>query len=69
MSKVLIAKQEAQKRLGLSSATMDRMRRARTGPAWAKIGARVLYDLDSVEQFIVERLAASAGSASTSAVA
>jgi predicted DNA-binding transcriptional regulator AlpA len=55
-STVLIDQQNVRIRTGLSGPTLWRMRRDGTGPAWAKLGRRVLYDAEKLELWISERM-------------
>jgi predicted DNA-binding transcriptional regulator AlpA len=42
--------------LDVSELTLYRMRKNGTGPDWCRIGTRVLYDLESVNAFVQERM-------------
>ena len=46
---------EAAKYLGLSEVTIKTWRRRGTGPAWLKLGRRVLYDRHDLDEFMVMR--------------
>lgn len=54
--RVLISAKTMQERIGVGEVTAWRWRRDKFGPRWCKMGSRVMYDLDSVEAFIEERL-------------
>lgn len=51
-AKVLISNKSVQARLGVGDVTLWRWRREGYGPQWCKMGSKVMYDLDSVEEFI-----------------
>ncbi len=55
-STILISQENVKIRTGLSTPTLWRMRKDGTGPAWAKIGKRVLYDADALEAWIADRM-------------
>jgi len=48
----LVDEREAGRLLGLSVATLRRRRLRRQPPAWAKLGARVLYLREDLEAFV-----------------
>ena len=62
MAKVLIPQKHALTLMGVGHVTAWRWRRDGVGPRWAKMGSRVLYDLDALETFIANRLDACSGS-------
>lgn len=65
--RMLISAKSVQARLGVGEVTLWRWRKDGEGPRWCKMGSRVMYDLNSVEAFIDERLAATAPTGGTAA--
>jgi hypothetical protein len=47
---------QAAQRLGLSVATLRRRRLLRQSPAWVKLGARVLYRSNDLDDFVQANL-------------
>ena len=60
----LINERDAARRLGLSVATMRRRRLFRLPPTWAKLGGRVLYREEDLEEFVAANLVSAAVSIS-----
>lgn len=46
---------EAARYLGLSEVTIKTWRRRGTGPAWLKLGRRVVYDRTDLDKFMAAR--------------
>jgi predicted DNA-binding transcriptional regulator AlpA len=61
-SRQLVTAKHVRERLGVGEVTLWRWRKEGTGPQWCKMGVRTMYDLDSLERFIEDRLAAHSGS-------
>lgn len=53
---ILITAKTAKTRLGVSVVTMWRWRKDGIGPRWCKMGARIMYELHSVNEHIEQRL-------------
>jgi predicted DNA-binding transcriptional regulator AlpA len=58
-STVLIDQQNVRLRTGLSGPTLWRMRRDGTGPDWCRLGRRILYSAQGLEDWISERMQSS----------
>lgn len=56
----LMNERDAARRLGLSVATMRRRRLFRLPPTWAKLGGRVLYREEDLEEFVAASLVGAA---------
>lgn len=53
---ILITAKTTRTRLGVSNVTLWRWRKDGSGPRWCKMGARIMYDLHSVNEYIEQRL-------------
>ncbi len=53
---ILITSKTARTRLGVGDVTLWRWRKEGTGPRWCKMGARIMYELHSVNEYIEQRL-------------
>lgn len=51
-NETLLTQQAVADRLGYTVRTLEHWRLRRVGPAWCKIGARVMYRESSLEQWI-----------------
>jgi predicted DNA-binding transcriptional regulator AlpA len=51
----LLSHFEAASLLGISPSTLAKMRLSATGPAYVKLGRRVLYEQSSIDEFIREQ--------------
>jgi predicted DNA-binding transcriptional regulator AlpA len=52
---ILLNVDRAAARVGLSVSTLNKMRLNGTGPRYAKLGRRVLYDIRDLEAWVAER--------------
>lgn len=52
----LVSAREIGERLGVSQSTLAKWRLTGAGPAFVKIGAKVAYDEDSIQQWLASRI-------------